>query len=122
MSNFGGWLLVGLVMVRVLQFLDTLPWLEPKKSSILTGVPGARLFGPLLYICILLFNLAITFWIGEYLLGVVGCTVLFFPCLLLVFFTLYKLANLTPAHIAEHCRDFPHAMSPALPLMMADGL
>jgi uncharacterized membrane protein len=117
MSNFAGWLLVGLAMIGGLQLLDTLPWLEPKNASILTVAPGARLLGPLLYIAILLFNLAVTFWIGEYFLGVVGCIVLFFPSLLMVFFTLYKRANLTPAHIAEHCRDFPHvnATRPTLP-------
>jgi putative membrane protein len=111
MSNFGGWLLVGLVMIGVLQLLDTIPSLEPKKASILTKAPGIRLLGPLLYGGILLFNLAVTFWIGEYLLGLVGCIVLFFPSLLIVLFTLYKRANLTPAQIAEHRRDFPYACS-----------
>ena len=117
MSNFAGWLLVGLAMIWVLQLLDTLPSLEPRKASILAGVPGARLLGPLLYACILLFNLAVTFWIGEYFLGVVGCTVLFFPSLLIWFFTLYKRANLSPTHIEEHCRDFPDAevTCPTLP-------
>jgi uncharacterized membrane protein len=117
MSNFAGWLMVGLTMIGVLQLLDALPSLEPKKSSILARAPGTRLFGPLLYVCILLFNLAVTFWIGECLLGVVGCTVLFFPSLLILFFTLYKQANLSPKHIAEHCRDFPDAevSCPTLP-------
>jgi uncharacterized membrane protein len=117
MSNFAGWLLVGLAMIGVLQLLDPLPFLEQKKSWILARGPGARLLGPLLYVCILLFNLAVTFWIGEYFLGVVGCIVLFFPSLLIWFFTLYKRANLSPAHIVEHCRDFPDAeiTCPTLP-------
>jgi uncharacterized membrane protein len=109
MSNFAGWVLVGFAMIGVLQLLDTLPSLEPKKASILTRGPGARLLGPLLYVCILLFNVAVTFWIGEYFLGVVSCTVLFFPSLLVLFFTLHKRAYLNSEHIAEHCRDFPYA-------------
>ena len=71
LANFGGWLLVGLVMIKVLQLLITrLPeaW----------GTWGRRLFpsrallGPGLYLGILGFNLFMTFWIGETLLGWVG--------------------------------------------------
>jgi putative membrane protein len=109
MSNFGGWLLVGLAMIALLQIFDTLPSLEPKKASVLASVPYVRLLGPLLYACILLFNLSITFWIGEYFLGVVGCIILFFPSLLILLFTLYKRANFTQTQIAQHCRDFPLA-------------
>ncbi len=107
MSNFGGWLLVGLAMIGVLQAMDTVPALEPKKPSALTEIPGIGLLGPLLYLCILVFNLAVTFWIGEHFLGIVGCAILFFPSLLILFFTLYKHAHLSPSLIAQHCRDFP---------------
>lgn len=111
MSNFGGWLLVGAVMIAVLQKLDALPFPEPSKPPLLASIPGIRLLGPILYAAILLFNLAVTFWIGELFLGIVGCTVLFFPSLVAFFFTLYKLRNLTPSQIEEHCRDF--SISPA---------
>ncbi|HQN17962.1 MAG TPA: carotenoid biosynthesis protein [Syntrophobacteraceae bacterium] len=109
MSNFGGWLLVGLAIIALLQSFDSFPSLEPKKASVLTSMPYVRLLGPLLYVCILLFNLSVTFWIGEYFLGVVGCIILFFPSLLILLFTLYKQANLTQAQIAQHGRDFPLA-------------
>jgi uncharacterized membrane protein len=92
MSNFGGWLLVGLAMIALLQVLATLPSFEPRKPSMLAGIPGIALLGPLLYGGILAFNLAVTFWIGEYFLGIVGGTILFFPSLLVVLFTLYKRA------------------------------
>jgi uncharacterized membrane protein len=107
MSNFGGWLLVGLVMIGVLQALDTLPSLEPGKPSALAGVPWMRMLGPVLYLCILVFNLVVTFWIGEQFLGIVGCTILFFPGLLVLFFTLYKRSHSGPSDLARHCRDFP---------------
>jgi len=107
MSNFGGWLLVGLAMIAVLQALDALPSLEPRKPPTLARIPGIGLLGPLLYICILAFNLVVTFWIGEYFLGIVGCTILFFPSLLVLLFTLYKHNNLSPTHLAQHARDFP---------------
>ena len=116
MSNFAGWLLVGLAMSAVLQLLDIFQWLEPKKASIFAGIPVAKMLGPVLYVCVLIFNLTVTFWIGEHFLGVVGCTILFFPSLLVLFFTLYKNTNLSPAHIAQHCLDFPLSGAPCPPL------
>jgi uncharacterized membrane protein len=115
MSNFGGWLVVGLAMIAVLQALATWPSLEPRKPLTLTRIPVIGLLGPLLYVGILAFNLAVTFWIGEGFLGIVGCTILFFPSLLVLFFTLYKHANLSPQHLAQHARDFPHLAVTPLP-------
>ncbi len=107
MSNFGGWLLVGAAMIALLQVLAARRSLEPTKASMLAGIPGIGLLGPLLYAGVLAFNLAVTLWIGEYFLGIVGCLILFFPGLLVAFFTRYKHANLSPSQIAEHARDFP---------------
>lgn len=99
MSNFGGWLLVGLIMIAALQRLDRIlssavePHIAPHASSRL------RLLGPLLYLAVLAFNLIVTFWIGETFLGLVGSLIVFFPLLLVACFTRYKLneARPTPA-------------------------
>lgn len=121
MSNFGGWLLVGLAMMATLQLLDSFRFLEPRKASMLAGIPGAKMLGPVLYVCILAFNLAVTFWIGEYFLGGVGCMILFFPSLLVFFFTLYKNANLRSVHILQHSRDFPLSKAPC-PSLSSEAL
>ncbi len=107
LSNFAGWLLVGLVMVAALQLFDRLPRLEPGRRSRLGSIPRVRLLGPVLYISVLAFNLTVTFWIGETLMGMVGCLILFFPSLLVCFFTSYKQQHLTPTQLEDHCRDFP---------------
>jgi putative membrane protein len=71
LSNFGGWFLVALVLIRVLQYLAALPpggfrdWGRG-------GSPAAALLGSGLYLGILGFNLAMTFLIGETTLGWVG--------------------------------------------------
>ena len=109
MSNFGGWLLVGFAMVGTLQSLDRIPALEPRQYSLFGRVPGIALLGPVLYVSVLVFNLTITFRIGEDLLGLVGCLILFFPSLLAFFFTLHKQAHLTPGQIHCHLRDFPRS-------------
>jgi len=71
LTNFGGWFLVGLVMIRILQLLATRTpdtwWYWGRREF-----PSRALLGPGLYLGILGFNLFITFWIGENCLGWVG--------------------------------------------------
>ncbi len=65
LSNFFGWFLVAFLMIGSFQFLE--------KKLILSPPPlKAPLLGPLFYYGILTFNLVITFWIGEPILGIVG--------------------------------------------------
>ncbi len=88
MSNFYGWLLVALVMIRVLQWLVARLGTFPRTAALARKVL-ASVWGPVLYVCILLFNLAVTFAIGEVSLGiassfitlallVMGCAVLYY--------------------------------------------
>ena len=65
------------------------------------------LLEPLLYLGIVVFNLALTFWIGESLLGLLGC-MLFAPVVLLVLaHPLNPMRHAGNAEIALHRRDFP---------------
>jgi uncharacterized membrane protein len=72
LSNFGGWFLVGLGLIRVLQLIITrtpsAPWWDRGRRRF----PFQGLLGPGLYLGILGFNLAMTFLIGETCLGWVG--------------------------------------------------
>ncbi|MGQ9654716.1 MAG: carotenoid biosynthesis protein, partial [Thermodesulfobacteriota bacterium] len=69
MSNFYGWLLVALVMIRVFQWLVARAGTFPGRIGIARPLL-ATMWGPVLYVCILLFNLAVTFAIGEVSLGI----------------------------------------------------
>jgi putative membrane protein len=72
LSNFAGWWLVAAVMIRLLQaLLASLPP-RPPWSLGQGRRPLQALLGPALYLGILAFNLAVTFWIDEPLLGWVG--------------------------------------------------
>jgi putative membrane protein len=113
MSNFGGWLLMGFAMIGVLQLLDRM---SPTDSSGLSTYHRLALFrflGPVLYVSVLIFNLSITFWIGETFLGMVGCLVIFFPALFTFFFTVHKLENVPGGAMELHLADFPVAPSRA---------
>jgi len=69
MSNFAGWLLVAMAMVRLLQTIVD-RWGRPSWNGRWKGVTAAPLWGPGLFLGILFFNLAVTFAIGEIQLGI----------------------------------------------------
>jgi putative membrane protein len=72
LSNFAGWFLVALVLIRVLQYLAAGPAPSRFWDWGRRRFPSQALLGPALYLGILAFNLAVTFLIGETCLGWVG--------------------------------------------------
>lgn len=72
LANFGGWLLVSLVLIRILQSLATRLPPSPRWDWGRRRFPSQALLGPALYLGILGFNLTMTFLIGETCLGWVG--------------------------------------------------
>jgi uncharacterized membrane protein len=118
MSNFYGWLVVGVLLIAALQLLNRRPGRDAPGNRLLLRIPGVRLFGPLLYVSVLVFNLAVTFWIGETFLGLVGCILLSFCSLFAFFFTLYKLDHGNQELIRRHLTDFPHSSAAALLLQV----
>ncbi len=93
MSNFGGWLLVGLVLTAALQAMERIDP-EGSKPRLVEGLASwLRLLGPALYFSVLLFNLSITFYIGETLLGIVDLLLSATLTVPMVFFTVYKITH-----------------------------
>ncbi len=72
LSNFGGWFLVALVLIRVLQLLIRQSSPGSRWEWGRRPLPYQALLGPALYLGILGFNLGMTFIIGETCLGWVG--------------------------------------------------
>jgi uncharacterized membrane protein len=72
LSNFAGWFLVALALIRLLQWLATRtgpsPWWDWGRRRL----PSQALLGPGLYLGVLGFNLGMTFLIGEICLGWAG--------------------------------------------------
>ena len=87
LTNFGGWLLVGFTILflftRVNRWLDSM---HPVKSC---DIKAQALLGPGLYFGVLIFNLAVTFYIGEVLLGILG-TLIASGILALVLFKIHN--------------------------------
>lgn len=69
-ANYIGWAIVGFLSLRTYLSLDR----KLSQAGLATGerITGHVLLGCGLYYGVLIFNLAITFWIGESLLGITG--------------------------------------------------
>jgi putative membrane protein len=112
-SNFIGWFVVGFLLISVLQAIDS--FLNKKKVKDWNGFkyPVRYLVGPALYVCILVFNLSVTFFIGEHTLGWVGIFIILLPSVF--FYAIMKLKRSTVQRekvLHEHLQDFPQALPP----------
>jgi putative membrane protein len=81
LANYVGWAVVGLISLSIYFQMDKhLPEISfPTNSS----VAARLLLGVGLYYGVLAFNLGITFWIGEPLLGMTGLLMYILPTVLL---------------------------------------
>jgi len=109
LANFGGWAIVGTVLVTLHRGLDGVFRAGPQRRADwgVRWVPYRGLFGPLLYLGTYGFNVCMTFVIGESLLGLVDLFLLT-PVLVLAWTQAIRITNrATRADFAAHCRDFP---------------
>jgi putative membrane protein len=108
LSNFAGWFLTGFIMIFTLQRIDRL--LDRGKAGEDAGqrYPWRYLIGPSLYLGVLVFNLSVTFFIGEYMMGWVGLFLVLLPAVLVYSIIRIKLYGKTNEDAGEeHIRDFP---------------
>jgi uncharacterized membrane protein len=75
-ENFVGWFFVGALTMRIWKAIDGA--VDGPQSEDNAPMPVKELMGPALYFIVLVFNLSMTFWIGEVTLGMTG-VVLFLP-------------------------------------------
>jgi uncharacterized membrane protein len=68
LTNFAGWVFVAGVTLSLFALLDR--WMDSKTPFYPRyQLPAQALLGPGIYFCVLIFNIAVTFYIGEMLLG-----------------------------------------------------
>lgn len=106
LSNAAGWGLVGFVATWVYQQIES-RWLGPTFRDRGLRVWKFRgIYGPGLYFGVLLFNLAITIWIGEKGLFVAGCFIFLIPTVLLALRLIDLRARATDADWKTHLAEF----------------
>lgn len=72
LTNFGGWLIVGTVVLFLFTRIDRGLGAYTSQDKGRREVPAQALLGPGVYFGVLAFNLAMTFYIGEVVLGICG--------------------------------------------------
>lgn len=110
LSNFIGWFFVGVIMVRALQKIDQ--WFLERDIQDYNGhkYPLRYLIGPGLYAGVVVFNLAITFFIKEYHMGCVGVFIALLPACLMITLWKIRLSAEDKKAVDQHLHDFPKAL------------
>lgn len=105
LSNYGGWLLTSLFLIAVFQLIDARRLDEPATG--LVALPFHSLFGPLLYLAVLIFNIAVTLVIGERFMALCGALMYALPLLMVVLLALRRVNRFTKDELGDHLRDYP---------------
>lgn len=106
LSNFMGWFVVGVTTIRLFQIWERRAGADPRASGA-RHVRYSGLLEPLVYLGILVFNLTLTFWIGEPLLGLVGIMI-YVPIVVLFLLHVFdQRRRATSGDLAAHRRDYP---------------
>jgi uncharacterized membrane protein len=92
LTNFAGWIFVAAVTLTCFAALNS--WIDSKTPQRTKQAPGQALLGPGLYFGVLVFNLCVTFYIGEFMLGFSGI-IIFLGIFALVFLKVWKLRTAT---------------------------
>lgn len=98
-SNYVGWAVVGLIALSIYRLIDRQLPARPNAPAADTRITVDVLLGCGLYYGVLFFNLAMTFWIGEDLLGLSG-VLIFLPITVLAI--LRALSRLAPIGVNRY--------------------
>lgn len=108
-SNYLGWGLASLFLVLALQVIDAKVGRNSRKTVGMSMLPFRVLLGPALYLSVIVFNLSVTWIIGEKLMALTGVFIYTLPLAIVVVLLLRNGNRYTREELAEHLRDFPHS-------------
>lgn len=110
-SNYVGWWLVGVLMVLALQRIDAGGGEGGGKPKGVCHVPFRSLLGPALYLSVLVFNLAVTLYIGEKLMAATGVFIFTLPVAIVTIGIIRRANRYSREELAEHLRDYPWSLA-----------
>lgn len=112
-SNFIGWFVVGFFLIYALQLIDRFLTAKRARDYFHAVCAWRYLVGPALYLSVVVFNLSVTFVIGEYVLFWTGILVVLLPLAMFVLIQRIRLDRaVSDKDIEAHLRDFPEAAIP----------
>jgi uncharacterized membrane protein len=111
LSNYLGWFVTGFCMIYAFQKIDYSLYRRGVSDYYGYRYPWRYLVGPFLYCAVMLFNLSVTFLIGEQMLGWVGIFIVLLPLMLIYAIIRIKLSDEGAGKTLEaHLKDFPEAV------------
>lgn len=114
MSNYLGWWLVSALLIAVLQLLDRLGTAGKRPAGV-GAAPYRSLYGPFLYLCVIAFNLGVTFYIGENLMALTGIFIFTLPVVMALVLFRQKLDRYHKDELAAHLADYPWSPASSRP-------
>jgi uncharacterized membrane protein len=107
LSNYVGWWLVSVVMVLALQIIDARAGRKGERPAGIWNLPFRSLFGPILYLSVIIFNITITLLIGERLMALSGIFIFTLPLAIVLVLVRRRTNRYARDELAEHLRDYP---------------
>lgn len=107
LSNYLGWWLAGFCMILALQRIDERCSRGTEKPAGVGNFAFRSLMGPLLYLCVVVFNLAIAASIGEGLMAVTGVFIMLLPVAMIVTGAISRANRYGREDLGGHMRDYP---------------
>ena len=105
LSNYGGWLLTSLLLVAAFQIIDAKRVTGQPRG--VCNLPFRSLLGPILYLSVIIFNITVTFWIGEGQLGLCSSFIFTLPLLIITLLAFQRINRYSRDELSEHTRDYP---------------
>jgi uncharacterized membrane protein len=109
LSNYIGWLLVSVLLILALQIIDAFVGRKKVRTPGMKSIPFRSLFGPALYISVIIFNLAITILIGERLMAFTGILTFTLPIAIVAVLLVRRTNRYSREELSEHLRDYPNS-------------
>jgi putative membrane protein len=107
LSNYLGWWMVGFLMILALQLIDRFVGRNVEQLPGVANLPFRSLIGPILYVSVLVFNLAMTLLIGERQMALTGIFTYILPVAIVATLLIRRTNRYSKDEMADHMRDFP---------------
>lgn len=105
LSNYAGWLLTSFLLVAAIQLIDARRLDKAPKG--VCNLPFRALIGPILYLSVLVFNISVTFWIGEKFMGLSSILTYTLPLLMVIVLAIQRVNRYSKKEFGEHVKDYP---------------
>jgi uncharacterized membrane protein len=107
LSNYIGWWGVSAIMVFTLQRLSVTGFGKSTAPSGACSFPGSSLLPAVLYLSVIIFNIAIALYINEMAIATTGLFIITLPLVIVMIQAVRRINRYNRDELADHLRDFP---------------